>query len=320
MSTSDSDDFHPLPRSLRKRLRAPAVLVVASSAAHHQPVVANVSSSSSAAPSLAATSSSASAHHRGGLPVAANASPSSSVVVPSLAATGSAGAHHPPALMVSSYPSSPLLPVAAARATGRVLECRSHLAPPPSSSPPVTVDSSSSSCCSSSSSSSVVVVSSYSPRDYPLPRRWDDLYIDSVFESNRGDGICSLSRCREVMAMPLELDRVFDLIRRTAMREARAASPCCFFIGITWRPLHRFKNAKYGYKWKGYTKLIPLTVVSAGQARVLEQQLISFFKNNKLFCSSATSTCTCKNKKDGGDGVNARWPSPYFVYIAIKPY
>ena len=82
----------------------------------------------------------------------------------------------------------------------------------------------------------------------------------------------------------------------------------CFKIGITYRPHQRWVDPRYGYKHKGYARMVFCFATDRSDDVVtLEKSLIAHLKSDGR----------CLNKAHGGESAHHGF-SPFFLYVAFS--
>ena len=141
----------------------------------------------------------------------------------------------------------------------------------------------------------------------------------SVFQSTERDSCITWRLHPDVPAidcMPTQIRHAREVIDGVL----EAGYVRCFKVGLTHKPVERYRNELYGYETLKYSELIILICSdNAGFIARAETLLLSTYRryNTNDQCINTSGHALCKNRKPGGEGAYHGEP-PYFVYLAIR--
>ena len=105
-----------------------------------------------------------------------------------------------------------------------------------------------------------------------------------------------------------------------AIRAALNDGVAAFKIGITYMPMHRWANERYGYSYLGFSSIVFLYVSeSSDHIADLERALIDMYRytDRSGQLVGRPGNRRCLNHAPGGEGAHHGY-SPFYLYIALK--
>ena len=93
-----------------------------------------------------------------------------------------------------------------------------------------------------------------------------------------------------------------------------------FKVGLTFKPLLRFRSRSYGYAGRGWSSMVLIAVSDQPDLIAeLERNLITHYRRHdrRGFMVNANGHVLCANKAPGGEGA-FHGISPFFLYVVLQ--